>query len=781
MLSFLSWLAIAAGFTGESVSFAERTDAIWSNPAGRAMHFMGTELHAQGYYWNGNLDFGLDLSAGVFGIGYRSGDSTGTYTAGLGIPLGKRVRVGGAYFFGEEKFWRFGLQANPFKWLALGGTLDTGDTLAATVGLGVRPFTDRVTVFSDLSFKSGVRDLKVGLGVEPLSGVLVFASLTQALDTATGPRLKGGIELSFGNIKLRGFGLTYAQNQLGGGLDFSISFPKYPGIKFTRSGPKVVEWSPQGRAEEPQARGFTFASMDFSMKKTKTFYDLLNELRELGKRKDVKGLLLDFREADISVIYQVEEIRKELVGLKEKGIKIVAFSEGYSIGSYYLASLADKIILVPTGDIMLLGLYSTKLTLKGTLDKLGIDPEYYRIGEYKSAVELFENKEVSKEDKEQTAAYLSSIRNEVLDAIERDRGIARADFEHYINDRVFINADTALALGLVDTLCYALDLDSVLALEFGSKVERTKFSKLSEEPREVPRAWVDEDGGKQAIGLSEIALVIAEGDIVTGKSGTNPLPIPLIGGKQMGSTTIAEVLEKIKDDKKIKAVVLRINSGGGSALASEIINRALTELAAEKPVIVSMAGVAGSGGYYIAVPGAKIFADATTLTGSIGILGGKLVTKGFYDKLGVNMETIKLYPHSDMFSNQRPFDDMESKLMQSLMDEGYREFAGRVAEGRKMTFEQVDSVGRGRIWSGTDAVGVKLVDKIGGLMDAIDEARNMAKLPEKCKVEIYPKPKPAFDLEKAMEGTLIDLGDLPSWLDENILYFMPYRIEIPLN
>lgn len=778
MLSFLSWIAIIAGFAGESVSFAERADAIWSNPAGRAMHFAGTELHAQGYYQGGNLDFGLDLSAGVFGIGYRSGDSTGTYTLGLGIPLGKRVRLGGAYFLGEEKFWRFGLQANPLNWLALGGTLDTGDTLSASVGLGVRPFTDRVTLFSDVSFKSGIKSIKAGIGVEPVSGVLLFATYTHPLDTAaTGLNLKGGVELSFGNFKLRGFGLTYAQNQLGGGLDLSVSFPKYPSITFTKPGPKVVEWSPQGRPEEPQARGFTFASVDFSMKKTKTFYDLLKEIRDLGKRKDVKGLLLDFRETDLSG-YQAEEVRKELAGLKEKGLKIIAFSEGYTISSYYIASLADKIILVPTGDIMLIGLYSTKLTLKGTLDKLGIDPEYYRVGEYKSAVEIFENTEVSKEDKEQTTAYLSSIRNEMLDAIERDRGIARADFERCINDRVFINADTALALGLVDTLCYALDLDSVLELEFGSKVERTKFSKLSDEPREVPRAWVDEDGGKQAIGLSEIALVIAEGDIVTSKSGTNPLPIPLIGGKQMGSTTIAEVLQKIRDDKKVKAVVFRINSGGGSALASEIINRALTELAAQKPVIVSMAGVAGSGGYYIAVPAAKIFADATTLTGSIGILGGKLVTKGFYDKLGVNMETVKLYPHSDMFSNQRPFDEMESKLMQSLMDEGYREFAGRVAEGRKMTFEQVDSVGRGRIWSGTDAVAVKLADRIGGLMDAIEEARTTAKLPQDCKVEIYPKPKPAFDLEKAMEGTLIDLGSLPSWLDENILYLMPYRIEI---
>ncbi|NLI97477.1 signal peptide peptidase SppA [bacterium] len=780
MLTILSMIALFSGFTGESVSFAERADAIWSNPAGRAMHYMGSELRALGLYQDGNLDFGVDLSAGIFGLGYRSGDSTGTFTAGLGLPLGKRLRLGAAYFLGEQRFWRFGLQANPFNWMALGGTLETGDTLGATVGLGFRPFTDRVTVFSDLSYKAGLRDLKAGIGVEPVSGVLLYASYTQPFDATVDPRWGGGVELSFGNVKLRGFGLSYAQNQLGAGIDLSFSFPKYPGIKFTKPGPEIVEWTPQGRSEEPQAKGFSLAEIDFSMKKTKTFYDLLCEIRELGDRKNIKGLLLDFREANIS-LYQMEEVRKELKGLKEKGLKIIAFSEGYSIGSYYLASIADKIILVPTGEIGLTGLYSTKLTIKGTLNKLGIEPEFYRVGEYKAAYELFENSEASKEDREQTKAYLASIYDEVLGAIERDRGIARADFESYMNERIFITADTAYALGLVDTCCYALELDSLLKLEFGSRVERSKFSKLSDEPKEVPRAWVDEDKGEQTIGLSEIALVIAEGDIVTGKSSTNPVPIPLLGGKQMGSTTIAELLQKIKDDKKAKAVVFRINSGGGSALASEIINRALTELASVKPVIVSMGGVAGSGGYYIAAPGAKIFADATTVTGSIGILGGKFVSKGLYDKLGINMEAVKLYPHSDMFSDLRPFDEKESELMQKLMDQGYSEFVSRVAEGRKMTFEQVDSVARGRIWSGTDGVIVGLVDKVGGLMDALAEARKMAKLPENCKVAVYPKPKPMFDLEKAMDGALIDLGDLPSWLDENILYLMPYRIEVPVD
>jgi len=775
-------ILLAAGlgfFSSSSVSFVERSDAIWTNPAGLGLHSEGVELQGFSLFEDTpNLRFGL--SAGAGGFGYRTGDSTGVtgvWSAGLALPLGKRFRLGGAYNWGEQKFWNFGAQSNPLNWLALGAALQTGETPTIIGGLGVRPFTDRVTLFSDLSYRGGFEDLKVGLDVEPISGVLLSGTFTPPLFEASDLSWSVGAEFALGYVKL---GATYnSEDALG--VSLGASFPRYPGIRFRKPEPKVVEWVPKGRPEEPAPPVFKFAFISFGLSKSKTFYDLLTEIRDLGEHKDVEGVLLDFRGASYS-LYQAEEIRAELAQLKEDGLKIVAFAEGYGIGSYYLASVADKIWMVPTGEVSFVGMYARTLHIKGTLDKLGIEPDFYRVGEYKSAYELFEFSQPSDEDKEQLEAYLSSIYDEILGAIERDRGITRAEFEKIMNERIIVDADTAKMLGLVDDLCLALDLDSIIKMEFDEKTQRTKLADLKKKRKEVPRAWVESREPAGLPGLAKIALVVAEGSIVTGESGTSPLPIPLIGGKYMGSTTMSEVLEKVKDDKQVKAVVFRINSGGGSALASEIINRALTELAAEKPVICSMAGVAGSGGYFIAAPADKIFADATTVTGSIGILGGKFVTKGFNEKLGITRETIKLYPHADMFSPDRPFDEKEAEILQQMMNDGYAEFVGRVAEGRDMSFDEVDSVARGRIWSGPDGVEAGLVDEVGGLMDALEEARRMADLPEDVQVVIYPRPKPMFEWKDGFETSLtIGWQMLPSWLSENLLHLMPYQIEVPVR
>ena len=764
-------------FSSSSVSFVERSDAIWTNPAGLGLHSEGVELQSGFSLFEDNPNLRFGLSAGAGGFGYRRGDSTGMWSAGLALPLGKRFRLGGAYNWGEQKFWNFGAQSNPLNWLALGAALQTGETPTIIGGLGVRPFTDRVTLFSDLSYQGGFDDLKVGLGVEPVSGILLSGTATQPLNGEEGLSWMAGAEFGLTYVKL---GATY--NSDGAlGINLGFSFPRYPGIRLKRPGPKVVAWVPKGRPEGPAPPVFKFAFISFGPSKSKTFYDLLTEIRDLGEHKDVEGVLLDFRGASYS-LYQAEEIRAELAQLKEGGLKIVTFAEGYGIGSYYLASVADKIWMVPTGEVSFVGMYARTLHVKGTLDKLGIEPDFYRVGVYKSAYELFEFSQSSDEDKEQLEAYLASLYDEMLGAIERDRDISRAEFEKFMNERIMVSGDTAKMLGLVDGLCLALELDSIIKEEFGEKAERIKLAELKKRPKEIGRAWVESRKKSTLTKQDKIALVVAEGDIVTGESGSNPIPIPLIGGKYMGSTTISEVIQKVKADKQIKAVVFRINSGGGSALASEIINRALADLAAEKPVIVSMAGVAGSGGYYIAAPADKIYADATTVTGSIGILGGKFITKGLNEKLGINRETVKLYPHADIFSPDRPFDEEEAALMQRMMDEGYAEFVGRVAEGRGMTFDEVDSVARGRIWSGPDGVEAGLVDEVGGLMDALEEARRMAGLPEDCKVVIYPKPEPMIDIEEVLDETsILNLKILPSWLSENLLYLMPYQIEVPIR
>lgn len=778
MFQLLLFLSTGVGFfSASSVSFSERADAIWSNPAGRALHYEGAELQSGFVFTQDNFGYSLGLSTGLIGFGYDGGDSAGVWTTGLGIPLGKKLRIGGAYYGGAQKFWRFGLQANPLNRVALGAVLETGDTLGFTAGLGLRPFTDRVTLSTDFSYRGEAQRLDFAVGVEPLLGILISGNLTPPLFAQADLSWSAGAEVALGYFKL---GAGYSSD---GAIDASlgISFPRYPSVRVRKPGPRVVAWTPEPRPEEPAPDMFSFASISFGGKKTKTFYHLLTELRALADNENVKGILLDFRQGGVPR-YQAEEIRAELLKLKDKGIKIVSFSEGYGLGSYYLASVSDKIYLVPSGDIILVGGYARTLHLKGTLDSLGIEPDFYRVGEYKSAYELFEFAETSEEAKEQLATYLDNMFDVMLGAIERDRGISRTEFERIMNELVFVSGDSALSLGLVDGLCQALALDSVIAAEFGEDVEQVEFADVDDEPDEVPRAWVQAGSSTPAFMQSKIAIVIAEGSITTGESGSSPLPIPLIGGKYMGSTTIAETLDELREDKTVAAVVFRINSGGGSALASEIMNRALTDLAEVKPVIVSMADVAASGGYFIAAPADKIYVDATTLTGSIGILGGKFVTRGLTERLGITRETIKLYPHSDMFSPDRPFDDEEVALMQDIMDRGYAEFVNRVAEGREMSFAEVDAVARGRIWSGPDAIEVGLADEVGGIMDAVEEARRRAELPDDAPVAIYPKPKPMFDLEEEFGfSTLLSVDNLPSWLFENLLYIVPYQIEVPID
>ncbi|MBN2378955.1 signal peptide peptidase SppA [candidate division WOR-3 bacterium] len=786
-MQYLWFIVAGMGFfTSSSVSFSERSDALWSNPAGLVLHGDGVELQSGFSLLEDEPAFNLGIATGFTGLGYRTGseDTLGNigniWVSGLGIPLGKHVRIGTSYFWGERKYWSFGLQANPWSWLALGVRLETGDPFGATAGIGLRPFTDRITLFSDLTYRDGFDVLKFGAGVEPFTGILLYGTYNMyqfgGSTEITSPIWQGGLELALESFKL---GAGYdSEGEIA--ISLAVSFPRYPGITFKKPGPKVVDWVPRGRSEEPEASGFKIGAISFGSTKAKTFYDLLNEIRDMGDRKDIKGVLLDFRGASYSW-YQVEEIRAELASLKEKGKKILAFSEGYSIGSYYLASVADRIYMIPTGDFYLAGGYYRTLHVKGTLDKLGIEPDFYRVGEFKSAYEVVNLSEPSAEDRKQLETCLNSQYTHILTTIERDRGILRSEFEKLMNERILFTGDTALALGLVDSLCQALDLDSIIKLEFGERVESAEFATIHKERPEVPRSWIEGEETEGILDRGKIAIVVAEGSIVTGESGSSPLPIPLVGGKYMGSTTISEILDKVREDKQIKAVVFRINSGGGSALASEIINRALTDLAAEKPVVVSMAGVAGSGGYYIAAPGQKIFADATTITGSIGVLGGKFVTKGFNEKLGITHGTVKIFPHADMFSPDRAFDEEEAKLMQRFIDQGYAEFVNRVAEGRGMTFEEVDKVARGRIWTGTDAVDAGLVDEVGGVMDAVHEARKLADLDEDCKVVIYPKAEAAFDLDEGFGVNLLSADQLPSWINENMLYLMPYEIEVPLD
>jgi len=301
-----------------------------------------------------------------------------------------------------------------------------------------------------------------------------------------------------------------------------------------------------------------------------------------------------------------------------------------------------------------------------------------------------------------------------------------------INKEVFFNSENAMKSGLIDTVAYQYEIDDLLEGIFGKSLKKEPIKKFLERD-ELSRIWKEKN--------PKIALLIAEGSITTGESGYDPMPI--IGGKYIGSETMSKLLNRIRKDKSIKALVFRVNSGGGSALASDIIAQELKRVAKEKPVIVSMSNVAASGGYEISCLADRILVDRFTLTGSIGVLSVHPIFQGLYDKLGISWDVVKRGEHADYFSDIRHFTDDEQEKFEREVKWCYDRFISQVAEGRGLEKTQVDSIAQGRIWSGARAKEIGLVDEVGGLLRAIEVAKEKANIKE-AEVVIFPEPKKSF-------------------------------------
>jgi protease-4 len=397
------------------------------------------------------------------------------------------------------------------------------------------------------------------------------------------------------------------------------------------------------------------------------------------------------------------------------------------MGSYYVASVADRVWTHPLGDVTIPGMGLGTIFLKGTLEKLGIEFDGTRHGKYKSAIETFTEDSLTEPNREQLEAYLDAPYGEFLDAASAGRHVSRDSLEALVNIG-FFNAEQAKQNGLVDSVCYHDQLDSLL------KRELKGLSKVGEKEYREDVAQSEDWTPKSAI-----AIVYATGSIAAGESRTDFLT----GSVTMGAQTMVRAIRQARKDKRVKAVVLRIDSPGGDGFASDMIWRELELCRQKKPVIASMAGVAGSGGYYIACNATKVFALPTTLTGSIGVFNFKLVTEGLFNKLGARRQAVKRGEHADAMSDMRTMTPEEDSMMQAQVDYFYRQFVQKVAVGRKLSYEKVDSVGQGRIWSGFDAKRVGIVDTLGGFLDAVAYAKKVAKL-EDCDYIVLPAPKTGF-------------------------------------
>ena len=451
------------------------------------------------------------------------------------------------------------------------------------------------------------------------------------------------------------------------------------------------------------------------------FKDILDNIEKAKNDDKIKGIYLNFSSVNAG-FSQIEEIRNKLFDFKESGKFIYSYADSYSQSAYYLASVSDKIALNPEGIIELKGLSAEIMFYKGLMDKLGIDAQIIRHGKFKGAVEPFMYNQMSNENREQIEKLLNSISDYMIDGIATEReGVTSEEIHKMINNMYLSSARKCLESGIIDKIAYQDQILSDLEDKSEHEITLTDYMKVK--------------NPKTSVSDNKIAIIYATGEINTGKGSYNTI----------GSETTVEAIREASEDENVKAIVLRVNSPGGSALASEIIWREINLAKQKKKVVVSMGDYAASGGYYIACNADKIFANNSTLTGSIGVFGIVPNTKNFLnEKLGVYIETVKTHKHSDIANGYRKLSDDELNVIQNSVEDIYETFITHVSEGRGIPVRKVDEIGQGRVWSGTDALSIGLIDEIGGLEDAIASAADLSAL-EDYRIITLPKKTDMFE------------------------------------
>lgn len=465
---------------------------------------------------------------------------------------------------------------------------------------------------------------------------------------------------------------------------------------------------------------------------------------ELAKTDDnIKGIYL--KAANNNNGWATSQaLRNALANFKASGKFIYAYADGITQKAYYVASIADSVFINPVGNVELKGLSTNIMFYKGLLDKLEVEPEIFYCGKFKSATEPIRAYKMTPENRAQIAAYQKDLWSEMLVAVSGHTKMDTAMVDSLVQKGAIQTSTDALTYHLVDGLKYKDEVEQLLKAKSGVDADKDlNFASLSDYKTRL----------SQKPSSNHIALLIAEGSIVDGKAGANSDAV-------IASEDFIKEIRRVRDDDNIKAVVLRVNSPGGSALASENILRELQLLKAKKKLVTSMGDYAASGGYYIACQSDSVFAMPNTITGSIGVFGIMMNTqKLFNNKLGITFDVEKNAPMADMGQMNRPFTEQERNIIQHGVDTIYSTFKSRVAAGRKLSMDYVDSVGQGRVWTGTAALGLNLVDGIGGLDRAIKAAAKLAGVNE---YRVVTFPKPSSDLERLLK--MVNGGEVNSSL-----------------
>lgn len=453
---------------------------------------------------------------------------------------------------------------------------------------------------------------------------------------------------------------------------------------------------------------------------------MVKKIKYAAKDDDIKGIYIEI--TDVSGGFaSITELRNALSEFKKSGKFIYCYAENYGQAEYYLASVASKVFLNPQGSLEFKGLSMSLMFYKNTFEKLGVEMQVFRHGKYKSAIEPFLLDKMSEANRAQSESFLNSIWSTLLQDIAQDRKVNVEELNKIANELTVEDPESAVNAHLIDAAAYEDEVLQDLKRKAGIESEKIKCTALGD--------YKARDNTGAEAGKNKIAVIYANGSIEGGEGDDNTI----------GSDRIARAIKAARLDEKVKAIVFRVNSPGGSALASDIIWREVTLAKKSKPFIVSMGNYAASGGYYISCAADHIFAQPNTITGSIGVFGLiPNVQKALSDKLGITVDTVNTNKYSNMGNAVMPLREKEKEFIQASVEKVYDTFISRVAEGRGMDKSAVDSIGQGRVWSGKEAMDIKLVDELGGLQEAIAYAAKKAKVGD-YKVLELPRPKNPLD------------------------------------
>jgi protease-4 len=737
----------------------------------------------------GSLGFSIEWLGNVSRRTYRK------LTLAHGAELGHGIFWGASYSWFDSRYndldhlssWNLGLLARPFEFFSLGflardinRPLFQGERTQASfdLGLAARPlggfYQDRLTLSVDVYMSQKERlkgaGTRFGVQAEPLDGFQVFGDMDDHGNFGIG-----------GRINLPNFGvgtynaITEDQEYDQGVLYAAVSQDRYRTVLVRKD--KILEVRLSGKIVEENSRVGLFG------RKKPTVMDLVTDIRKARTDQTIRGMLLCIDDLDMGLA-KTQEIREAILNFKSSGKQVVAYMELGGDKEYYLATAADQIVLLPTGYLLVNGLASQVTFIKGTLDKLGIEADLEHRGDYKSASDLVTRNSMSDAHREEVNSLLDDLYDQLTNGIAEQRGWSQEKVKSTIDAGPF-TAKEALRAGLVDTLLFYDQASELMAADHRpASHPLARYFAGEKKSRISLNAYHNQRYYKYSWAIpSRIAVVFATGAIFSGESGRS-----FIWGDVMGSETIAAAIKKAREDSRVKAIVFRVDSPGGEGIASDVILREIQLAKKEKPLIVSMSDVAGSGGYWISCAADTIVSMPATYTGSIGVITGKLSLEGLYEKIGFDIETVKRGKHADIFSTTRGFDQEEQELVRRQIDEFYSDFVQNVADERGMFYQQVDEVAQGRVWTGRQAQKRGLVDLLGGLDLALALAQKKAGLAEDAEVEIvtYPQRRLFLSLGRGMAGAFSPgFGSIIEQLkgnglfqDDQILLLMPYTIDI---